>query len=675
MNSKNKINKFSGGLPIPIPPPGGLAGAAAGAAGGLPDLGDAGGLPDLGDAGAPPIPGAPKLPGMPDPMGSMPDPMGGMGGMSVSANVTDPQLHDMKMQFMEVQPSTWITTSNTITESICALLNKTKAEYDQDECKLKMKDSNDGYGDNTPDVPNDNIKDNMMKNFLKPIFNNLIPKEKLVQFLIEHNDDLLNDNGDDEQEGDEESNDTSNDEENEENEETSDNTTSIAIALSIANSQTNSIETEEGDGDEEEDEEEDEDEEGDEEGDGDEEGEETEGGKQKGGDGEGGDDNDDEGGDEEGGDEGDEGGEEGGEEGDGLDETINKIIEDLKKDDDNSKEIAKKLLGKGEDGEKEEEGKKKEEEGKKKEEEGKKKEEKEEKEGGKQKGGGDDGKEEGGDDDEEVTKLIEDAKEDADKFKEDYKEQLEKMAKEQNEEEPAEEPAEAPPAESSSSPADAFIEDENGISNMSAGEMIKFSQTKIVDHISCHKDCHEKVNELISNLIRIAKEKYQADDILNELFYDHAKYGRQRVNKQLIDTHTRHLDLMQDALDSEESIKAYLSILGDLYFCYLDSEKYEDGPNPDQATQERLDKIKQPLLFEKSKKLLDTARMDGGYLKLLGISGGTEELKVRIDGENIFESWLSPFITGTTGTRKRKPKKKGGKTRRQTGGRKIKCGR
>ena len=145
------------------------------------------------------------------------------------------------------------------------------------------------------------------------------------------------------------------------------------------------------------------------------------------------------------------------------------------------------------------------------------------------------------------------------------------------------------------------------------------------------------------------------------------------MNKQL-DTHTRHLDLMQDALDSEESIKAYLTILGDLYFCYLDSEKYEDGPNPDQATQERLDKIKQPLLFEKSKKLLDTARMDGGYLKLLGISGGIEELKVRIDGENPLQSWLSPFITGTTGTRKRKPKKKGGKTRRQTGGRKIKCG-
>ena len=165
-----------------------------------------------------------------------------------------------------------------------------------------------------------------------------------------------------------------------------------------------------------------------------------------------------------------------------------------------------------------------------------------------------------------MTKLIEAAKEDADKFKDNYKEQLEKMAKEQNEEGEEEEPAPpappAPPAESKSSPADAFVKDENGISNMSAGEMIRFSQTKIVDHISCHKDCHEKVNELISNLIRIAKEKYQANDILNELFYDHAKYGRQRVNKQLIDTHTRHLDLMQDALDSEESIKAYLTILG-----------------------------------------------------------------------------------------------------------------
>ena len=152
--------------------------------------------------GVPPIPGVPLpggLPGVP-PVPGMPNPMGGTGGVSLSANLTNPQLDDMKMQFMEVQPSTWITTSNTITESICALLNKTKAEYDQDECRLKMKDSNDGYGDNTPDVPNDNIKDNMMKNFLKPIFNNLIPKEKLVQFLIEHNDDLLNDNDNDEQE-------------------------------------------------------------------------------------------------------------------------------------------------------------------------------------------------------------------------------------------------------------------------------------------------------------------------------------------------------------------------------------------------------------------------------------------------------------------------------------------
>ena len=87
-------------------------------------------------------------------------------------------------------------------------------------------------------------------------------------------------------------------------------------------------------------------------------------------------------------------------------------------------------------------------------------------------------------------------------------------------EEGEEEPTEAPQEESKSSPADILIKDEKGLSNMSAGEMIRFSQTKIVDHISCHKDCHEKVNELISNLIRIAKEKYQANDILNELFYD-----------------------------------------------------------------------------------------------------------------------------------------------------------
>ena len=81
-------------------------------------------------------------------------------------------------------------------------------------------------------------------------------------------------------------------------------------------------------------------------------------------------------------------------------------------------------------------------------------------------------------------------------------------------------------------------------------------------------------------------------------------------------------------------------------------------------------------LFDKSKKLLNTGPMDGGYLKLLGISDGTEELKVNIDGENPFQSWLSPFITGTTPkTHKKKPKKKGGKTRKQTGGRKIKCGR
>ena len=79
-----------------------------------------------------------------------------------------------------------------------------------------------------------------------------------------------------------------------------------------------------------------------------------------------------------------------------------------------------------------------------------------------------------------MTKLIEAAKEDADKFKDDYKEQLEKMAKEQNEEgrEEGGEEEPAPPAESKSSPADAFVEDKNGISNMSAGEMIRFSQTK-----------------------------------------------------------------------------------------------------------------------------------------------------------------------------------------------------
>ena len=117
-----------------------------------------------------------------------------------------------------------------------------------------------------------------------------------------------------------------------------------------------------------------------------------------------------------------------------------------------------------------------------------------------------------------------------------------------------------------------------------AEKIIKFWTTKVADMIDCKKQVHKRVERLCASIFRLGFQELTMSPIehienMEDFFEKHSNLGRERLNKERIDTYKTHLSLFNDLLDREEGIVGYIKVLSELYPYLLKAELFEDGPD------------------------------------------------------------------------------------------------
>ena len=125
---------------------------------------------------------------------------------------------------------------------------------------------------------------------------------------------------------------------------------------------------------------------------------------------------------------------------------------------------------------------------------------------------------------------------------------------------------------------------EDDLQSTDAEKIIEFWNAKVADMIDCKKQVHERVERLCASIFRLGFQEltmYPNEHTKNmeDFFEKHSNLGRERLNKERIDTYKTHLSLFNDLLDREEGIMGYVKVLSELYPYLLKAELFEDGPD------------------------------------------------------------------------------------------------
>ena len=125
---------------------------------------------------------------------------------------------------------------------------------------------------------------------------------------------------------------------------------------------------------------------------------------------------------------------------------------------------------------------------------------------------------------------------------------------------------------------------EDDLQSTDAEKIIEFWNAKVADMIDCKKQVHERVERLCNSIFRLGFQELTMSptehiENMEEFFEKHSNLGRERLNKERIDTYKTHLSLFNDLLDREEGIMGYIKVLSELYPYLLKAELFEDGPD------------------------------------------------------------------------------------------------
>ena len=138
---------------------------------------------------------------------------------------------------------------------------------------------------------------------------------------------------------------------------------------------------------------------------------------------------------------------------------------------------------------------------------------------------------------------------------------------------------------------------EDDLQSTDAEKIIKFWTTKVADMIDCKKPVHKRVERLCASIFRLGFQELTMSPIehienMEDFFEKHSNLGRERLNKERIDTYKTHLSLFNDLLDREEGIMGYVKVLSELYPYLLKAELFEDGPDAKKEVENYMKPIK-----------------------------------------------------------------------------------